>query len=448
MAKPFFSIVIPTCDRAELLEENLKTCQLMTFKDIEIIVSDNFSSPKTREVVESLGFSNVHYYRTSKRLSMPDNWEFAWSHVKGEYAIFTGDDDVLLPDTLTKAYEIIKNNKAEIVIWNSCLYYHPDWVSSIKFGEIPTKGNILELYKNSNTGFISQINVDHMIKNYTNFNFHCFPNIHNFCFSTKLGKEVESKTGRLFWPMNPDYTSALLMLGFVNKDKVFWRDHLGSCGGRSINSNAASFYAENKKREKTAFHTFKEEFAESDLMPNHPYKLMSLINSYAAGLSLAKAVLPTEFSAFNYDPEKLLNLIADEFNSPFRSVHLDAPEAKDMFLEMQKEIGYFPLPPLPAKIKYFTKIKHSIWQKLRKIKFLRKIKTFIQVKNKENKSADFIIYEAAAKIQIDMDYYKAKSLSEVVPHIEKLNYAHKDNVFGNLLESIKFGIIKNIYIKY
>ncbi len=439
---PFFSIVIPTCDRAELLEENLKTCQLMTFKDIEIIVSDNFSTLDTHEVVKKLGFDNVRYYRTQKRLSMPDNWEFAWSHVKGEYAIFIGDDDVLLPDTLAKAYEIIKNNKAEIVIWNSCLYYHPDWKSSGKLHEIPKKGNVLEIYKNCNTGFISQLDPFELIKNYSDFNFFCFPNTHNFCFSRKLGKEVESKTGRLFWPMNPDYTSGLLMLGLVNKDKVFWMDRIGSCGGRSINSNAGSYYAEGKKRFKTRGHLFKEEFVEQDLMPHHSHKLFSLANSYAAGLSLAKHVLQLEFSSFNYDQKKLIDLIAMEFSSPSRSVHQDRPEAQEMFLEMQRSLNYF----APASSTRFKKIR--IIDKIKSfiLNILIGIKKILESSEKKEKNHPSIVYNSYAKIQIDLSFYGAKSLSEAVPHIEKLSEMYGLHLYGNIIESLKHRTLKSIEI--
>ena len=145
--------------------------------------------------------------------------------------------------------------------------------------------------------------------------------------------------------------------------------------------------------------------------------------------------------------KKLIDLIGNEFNTPHHNVYLDAPEAKDMFLEMQKEIGYFPATPSPAriKIKYFTRIKSFIWSILKKFELFRKIRELI--KSKDENVDPSSLYISATKIQIDMDYYNAKSLSEVVPHIEELNREHKGNVFGNLLESIKFGIIKNIFIK-
>ena len=169
--QPFFSIVIPTCNRPELLEKNLEACKLITFQDFEIIVSDNYSDPETAEVVKRAEFTKVRYYRTSERLSMPDNFDFAWSYANGKYVVFVGDDDVLLPKTLEETYEIITKHEAQIVIWNSSLFYHEDWKSSGKLHEIPAYGNILELYKTCNTGYLCQIDVNNMIRNYGKFNF-------------------------------------------------------------------------------------------------------------------------------------------------------------------------------------------------------------------------------------------------------------------------------------
>src|SRR4051812_3222592 len=97
MSSPRFSIIIPTRERAATLRYALRTCLDQTFDDYEVIVSDNFSSPATKAVVDEAAAPRVRYFRTDRPLAMSDSWEFAVSHARGEYVLVIGDDDGLLP---------------------------------------------------------------------------------------------------------------------------------------------------------------------------------------------------------------------------------------------------------------------------------------------------------------------------------------------------------------
>ncbi|MEE2959171.1 MAG: glycosyltransferase [Myxococcota bacterium] len=59
---PFFTIVLPTRNRADLvLNSALPTILNQTFGDFEVVVCDNFSSDDTQERVEALGDPRVRY---------------------------------------------------------------------------------------------------------------------------------------------------------------------------------------------------------------------------------------------------------------------------------------------------------------------------------------------------------------------------------------------------
>lgn len=59
--KPFFSVVIPTFNRAERLRSTLKSVLDQTFADFEVLVMDDGSTDHTREVVESFADGRVRY---------------------------------------------------------------------------------------------------------------------------------------------------------------------------------------------------------------------------------------------------------------------------------------------------------------------------------------------------------------------------------------------------
>src|SRR4051794_40758319 len=89
--KPLFSIVMPTRNRAHLLQESLQTALNQDFDDYEIVVVNNNCDDNTDEVVERLSNEKVKYFKTEKTLAMPDNWEFAWSKAQGVYVIYLCD---------------------------------------------------------------------------------------------------------------------------------------------------------------------------------------------------------------------------------------------------------------------------------------------------------------------------------------------------------------------
>jgi glycosyltransferase involved in cell wall biosynthesis len=99
--KPFINIVIPTRERAEPLYWAIKSCLLQDYSNYKIVISDNDSMDNTAEIVHAFSDSRIEYIKTSRRLSMSENWEFALKHVDEGYVIYLGDDDGLVPNVLT-----------------------------------------------------------------------------------------------------------------------------------------------------------------------------------------------------------------------------------------------------------------------------------------------------------------------------------------------------------
>ncbi len=60
-ASPFFSVVIPTFNRAERLRSTLKSVLDQTFPDFEVLVMDDGSTDHTRAAVETLSDERVRY---------------------------------------------------------------------------------------------------------------------------------------------------------------------------------------------------------------------------------------------------------------------------------------------------------------------------------------------------------------------------------------------------
>lgn len=124
--KPTLSIVVPTRDRHDTLKHTLRTIVTQDYPECEILVSDNYSSSHTKEVVESFKDTRIRYLNTGKRLGMSANWEFALNHAIGEYITYIGDDDGFIPNAITNAMKIVRVSGTPALVWQKANYHWPN----------------------------------------------------------------------------------------------------------------------------------------------------------------------------------------------------------------------------------------------------------------------------------------------------------------------------------
>lgn len=98
--EPLVSVCIPTYNRAQKLQRAVDALFSSTYKNLEIIISDNASSDDTENVcltLEKLD-SRIKYYRHPENRGPTTNFEFARSRATGKYFLWHGDDDYLDPE--------------------------------------------------------------------------------------------------------------------------------------------------------------------------------------------------------------------------------------------------------------------------------------------------------------------------------------------------------------
>lgn len=129
MNNPKVTVIIPTRERCDVLEKSLKTITAQDYDNLEIIVSDNFSSDQTEQVVREANDARVTYINTGQRVGMSQNWEFALSFAlsKGTdgWVTIVGDDDGLMPAALTRLSEIVQDTDVEAITSRFCTYIWP-----------------------------------------------------------------------------------------------------------------------------------------------------------------------------------------------------------------------------------------------------------------------------------------------------------------------------------
>ncbi|NTF06701.1 glycosyltransferase family 2 protein [Agrobacterium rubi] len=106
------SICVPTYNRQFLLERNVNF-HLEWFRRLgmsfEIVLVDDCSTDGTADYIKTLAdVPEVSAYRRVKNSGFVSNYAFAMRRARGRYAVFLGDDDLLIPEKVKEYVEIMQ----------------------------------------------------------------------------------------------------------------------------------------------------------------------------------------------------------------------------------------------------------------------------------------------------------------------------------------------------
>lgn len=105
-----FSITIPAY-KGKFLREAIESCMAQTYQNYELIIVDDCSPEKLKDIVKPfLNDNRIKFYRNKKNcgaLNVVDNWNICLSYCTGDYVICMGDDDRLLPCCLEEYAKLI-----------------------------------------------------------------------------------------------------------------------------------------------------------------------------------------------------------------------------------------------------------------------------------------------------------------------------------------------------
>jgi len=113
------SIGMPVFNGEEFLEDAIKALLCQSFKDFELIISDNASDDLTPEICRKFAEedSRIRYFRNDKNLGAAENFNRVVNLANGEYFMWVSHDDLWAPQFIEKSVSALDNNP------NTCLCY-------------------------------------------------------------------------------------------------------------------------------------------------------------------------------------------------------------------------------------------------------------------------------------------------------------------------------------
>ncbi|TDW48587.1 glycosyltransferase involved in cell wall biosynthesis [Flavobacterium sp. 270] len=111
-AQPLISVLIPTFNVENFVEEAIRSIMDQTYKNLEIIIVDDCSTDNTYAILLNLASidKRIRLFRNIENKKIVDTLNFAISQAKGEYYARMDGDDISLPERIEKQYFFLLNN--------------------------------------------------------------------------------------------------------------------------------------------------------------------------------------------------------------------------------------------------------------------------------------------------------------------------------------------------
>ena len=126
------SIIIPTYNRAELINRAVKSVINQTYKDIEIIIVDDGSTDNTHEVLKEYISEKRIIYIKKVNGGCASARNQGVEAAKGKYMAFLDSDDTYKPDAIQNLTETLKKSRSDFV-FSPVIEVFPDKRETINY---------------------------------------------------------------------------------------------------------------------------------------------------------------------------------------------------------------------------------------------------------------------------------------------------------------------------
>ncbi len=114
------SVCLASYNGEKYIAEQIESILLQLDEQDELIVSDDGSTDRTLEIVNSFKDSRIHVYNNNMGC-YTKNFENAISHAKGDYIFLSDQDDIWMPDKVKVTMEAFEETSADFLVSSATL---------------------------------------------------------------------------------------------------------------------------------------------------------------------------------------------------------------------------------------------------------------------------------------------------------------------------------------
>ena len=132
---PCVTIGMPVYNGEQFLKQALDSILAQTFKDFELVISDNASTDATQEICHDYAASDrrIRYHRNEKNIGCNNNFNRVFELSTGKYFKWAAHDDVLHPSFLSKCTAVLERDPSIVMCYS-------------KTGDIDAQGILVGTY--------------------------------------------------------------------------------------------------------------------------------------------------------------------------------------------------------------------------------------------------------------------------------------------------------------
>jgi glycosyltransferase involved in cell wall biosynthesis len=140
---PKISVVLPTYNGIQFIEQSIRSVLMQTYKDFELIVIDDCSTDGTGTWLDQFAEcdSRIRVYHNETNLKLPASLNKGFSMASGEYFTWTSDDNWYEEDALEMMVNALEENPDAGLVYCNCVVINekdriidfwklsePDWI--------------------------------------------------------------------------------------------------------------------------------------------------------------------------------------------------------------------------------------------------------------------------------------------------------------------------------
>lgn len=145
-----FSILVPTYNGADFIEDTLKSILSQSFDNFELIIQDDASKDNTEEIVKSFNDERIIFYKNKENLGYPRNLEDLRKKATGDIIYLMGQDDILAQGALLNTYKAFKISEDIGAVTRPYYWFDKDINTPVRAKEqlSPNKDEIVQIIDN------------------------------------------------------------------------------------------------------------------------------------------------------------------------------------------------------------------------------------------------------------------------------------------------------------
>ena len=105
---PLVTIAIPTFNRASWLGDCVRSALSQSYRNIEVLVSDNASTDDTQRVLSEFRDPRLRIVTQTRNIGLMPNWNACLTAAKGEHIVFLPDDDRMAPWMIESCVALVR----------------------------------------------------------------------------------------------------------------------------------------------------------------------------------------------------------------------------------------------------------------------------------------------------------------------------------------------------